>query len=166
MKPFYQYGRDVALTKLALMPSQIQHGLMGAGIGGVVGAGVGAFAGDSENRRRNMMRGALGGVALGGTAGLLAQPTFGDHVMSQPRQLMGANPVTHSPTVQPNREFTGRYIPQTRTEQVKSWFTDPNLTRGHDNTRDMFWKGHGLVDQQSLHVPTSSDSMSYNPNGA
>jgi hypothetical protein len=104
---FYRRGSSEALTKLALMPSQIQHTLVGAGIGGVLGAGVGAFSGSPENRQRNMIRGGLGGAVLGGAAGYMARPTFGDHVMSQPRQLMDTNPVTHAPVIQPQRSSSG-----------------------------------------------------------
>lgn len=161
MNSFYRNGSTAALTKLALMPSQLQHTLVGAGIGGVLGAGVGAFSGTPENRQRNMVRGGLGGAVLGGAAGFSARPTFGDHVMSQPRQLMDANPVTHAPVIQPQKEFIGGTAPRSLGHQARVMFNRPAT----NNAADVANKLRQFQDQQSLHIPTPSDSMSYNAHG-
>lgn len=130
----HKLGAAFAAEKLALMPSQFQHALIGAGIGGTLGAGVGAFTGTPENRQRNMMLGGLGGMALGGTAGLMARPTFGDHVMSQPRQLMDANPVMHAPVVQPQREYINGSVPRSVAHKARVLFNQSGITDATDAT--------------------------------
>lgn len=153
----HKLGAAFAAEKLALMPSQLQHAAVGAGIGGLLGAGVGAFTGSPENRQRNMVRGGLGGAVLGGAAGLAARPSFGDHVMSQPLQLLDANPVTHAPQSGASfaRESVGR--PRNFAYRAGLWAGggtyQPQVSPAFHESYDAMLKGRGLRDVYEGVVP-------------